>query len=154
MIYFIDTNIFLRTLIKENKDSFNHCYSFLKAVKTNKIKAVTASIVLAEIVWTLSSFYKLPKKQVVEAIRSIVNLRGLKVVNKYNHLLAIDLYERRAVKYIDAVIASIDKIQAKKWTVVSYDTDFDRLGVIRKEPKLKRLCQNFGKMARDIDLKI
>jgi predicted nucleic-acid-binding protein len=148
MVYLIDTNVFLRTLVKENKNSFNHCYSFLKAVKTNKIKAVTASIVLAEIVWTLSSFYKLPKKQVVEAIRSIVNLRGLKIVDKYNHLLAINLYESKTVKYIDAVIASIDEIQAKKWTVVSYDDDFDKLGIVRKEPKQVFLknCKVYNKV--------
>lgn len=134
MFYFIDTCVFLRTLVKENEEIFKQCYLFLKAVKTNKIRAVTASIVLAEIVWTLNSFYQLPKPQVVEAVRSIVNLRGLKIVDKYNHLFSLDLYEKKKVKYIDAVIASIDEIQARKWIVVSYDTDFDKLGIIRKEP--------------------
>ena len=135
MKYFIDTNIFLRILIKENKKAFSDCSAFLEKVKTNKIKAVTASLVLAEIAWTLSSYYKFPQKKVAQAVKSVVNLRNLKIIDGYDHLLALELFENSRVKFIDAYIASIQKIQLKKWTIVSYDKHFDKLGVKRIEPK-------------------
>lgn len=133
--YFLDTNIFLRALIKENKTSFKDCCQLLKMIKLNQIKAVTASLILAEIVWTLSSYYQFPKKKVVRAIKGIINLRGLKIVDNYSPLISLDLFSQKKVKYIDTLIVSIEEIQTKKWAVVSYDKDFDKLRVTRKEPR-------------------
>ena len=92
--YFIDTNIFLRVLIKEDKKTFRSCYQFLQAVKTNKVKASTASIVIAETAWTLRSYYKFPKTKVVQAIRGILSLRGLRIIDSYDSLWAIEKFSR------------------------------------------------------------
>ena len=135
MIYFIDTNIFLRVLVQDDIKLAKDCIQLLKNVKEGKLKAVTNSLVLAEIVWTLQSFYKLSKRQTVRALKGILNLKGLTIRDQYNPQDAIFIYEKRKVKYIDAAIASIEQIMAKKWIIISYDADFDKLSVIRKEPK-------------------
>ncbi len=133
--YFIDTNIFLRALIQEDKASFEACCQVLQMIKSNQIKAITASIVLAEIVWTLSSYYQFPKKKVAQATKGVINLHGLKIIDNYNPTVSLELFGRKNVKYIDTLIASIQQIHSKKWIVVSYDRDFDKLGVFRKEPE-------------------
>jgi len=58
----------------------------------------------------------------------------LKIVDRFQPRISLNLFSKRNVKYIDTLIASIKEILAKKWTVVSYDKDFDKLGVLRKEP--------------------
>lgn len=108
--------------------------SALEQIKENKIKAITGSIVLAEIVWTLASFYGFSKERVTRALRGIINLRGLKIVDDYQSFLSIELYEKYNIKYIDAVIASYKIIQEKKCCIVSYDRDFDKLPLLKKEP--------------------
>lgn len=133
-MYFIDTNIFLRTLIKEDKKTFQDSCALLEAIKTNKIKGVTAGIVLTEVIWTLSSFHQLSKKESLRAVRSILNLRGLRVSDHYRHQDALAIYESHQVKYVDALIASIEEVGGQQWTVISYDRDFDKLDVTRKEP--------------------
>ncbi|OGG00592.1 hypothetical protein A3D78_02325 [Candidatus Gottesmanbacteria bacterium RIFCSPHIGHO2_02_FULL_39_14] len=134
MIYFIDSNVFLRLLIIDNKKQYNDCFSFIEAIKQNKFDAITNTLVLAEIVWTLLSFYKIPKEKVIEGIKGIVQLRGLKIIDSYNQLLALKLYEIYSIKYIDSLIASSEGISNKKICIVSYDTDFDKLRLLRKEP--------------------
>ena len=134
MKYFIDTNIFLRLLIKEDEKTYSQCYKLLSAIKTNQIKAVTSSITLAEIVWTLLSYYKFPKRKVVQAVKSILNLKELKIIDAYNPLVSLELFDKYTVKYIDTLIASVKEIADKKWIVVSYDRDFDKLAIERKEP--------------------
>ncbi len=133
MIYVVDTNIFLRTLVKDDVQACQECVDFLRKVKTNKIDAVTPSIVLSEMVWVLTSFYKLDKRDVVQAVKGVLNLNNLKVVNGYDYIWAINQYYRRKVKYTDCVIAwhALDK---KKYRVVSYDKDFDQLPVKRILP--------------------
>ncbi len=52
----------------------------------------------------------------------------------YDFKVALKIYAEKNVKFIDALIASIPQIQAKEWTVISYDRDFDKIGINRKEP--------------------
>jgi len=129
-----------KVFIKAEKDHLNElsweaCCRFLEAIKKNQIKGMTASLILAEVGWTLTSYYQFPKEKVIKALRAIVNLRGLKLIDGYDHLLALEFYDKLPVKYIDSLIASIKQINHRKWTIVSYDRDFDRLGVLRQEPE-------------------
>lgn len=134
MVYLIDSNIFLRTLIKENEEIFEQCVTFLTAVKKNKYDAVVPNIVLAEIVWTLGSYYRFSKSEVIRALQSIIHLSGLKIVDGYEIESALEFYGNKNVKFIDTLIASIPEIKNNKWTVVSYDRDFDKMKINRKEP--------------------
>ena len=135
MIYLIDTNVFLRTLVKEDEAAHEDCKDLLQAVKMNKIKAMTCNLVLAEVMWTLLSFYKVDRSLATESVKAIVNLRGLKLVDGYRPLLALELFEEKRVKFVDAMLASIQEVGLGKVVVVSYDQEFDKLGVVRKEPR-------------------
>lgn len=135
MDYFIDTNIFLRVLYKEYPQIFQDCRNLLKAVKENKIDAFTGTIVLTEVTFTLKSYYKFEKDKILQGLRGIKNLGNLTIIDTYNHLLALQLFEKYSIKFTDALIASIEEVSAKKMIVVSYDRDFDKLPVIRQEPK-------------------
>jgi len=132
--YFIDTNVFLNTLIQRDKKSFIDCCQFLDNIKSNKFKAVTSNVVLAELVWVLKSFYGFSREKISRGLKSIVKLKGLRLIDNYQLLKAIEMYESKSVKYIDALIASIKPIFEKKWIIVSYDKDFDKLKVKRVEP--------------------
>lgn len=134
MDYFIDTNIFIRVFVKENEKTFKKCCEFLQLVEKKKIKAWTSSLVLVEIDWVLESFYKFKKQRAVEALESISKLRGLKVINEANIALALDLYKRRNIKLIDALIASNPKVMRGETTIVSYDRDFEKIKVKRMTP--------------------
>ncbi len=132
MIYILDTNIFLRTLIKEDNQTFEDCINFLRLVKTNKIKAILPGVVLSEIAWVLKSFYKFPKSKVVKALKSMLKLSGLKIADNYDYKQTIKFYESKNVKYIDCLIASL--VKNKNYSVISYDKDFDKLKIKRQEP--------------------
>ena len=132
--YFIDTNIFLRVLIKEDQKTFQECLEVLKLVRENKISAVTSTLVLAEIGWTLKSFYEIPKYKIAEMIESIINLRGLKIVDDFDPSLALEFFSQYNVKLIDAFIASLKPIAKKKWIVISYDKDFQKLPILTVPP--------------------
>jgi len=132
--FFLDSNIFLRPIVKDDEVKQNECRDLFNRVNENKLITVTSSFVLAEIVWVCQKFYGLDKETVVGALKRILNYKGIKVLDGSNTALAVDIYERYNIKFIDALIASHPKIQSKEMIVVSYDKDFDKLGIIRKEP--------------------
>lgn len=135
MTYFIDSNIFLRILVKENEKVFKECFLILNLIRQNKIKAFTSTLVLSEIEWVLEGFYKFSKEEIIKGLYSILKLKNLKIIDKFNSGLAIEIYKKFPVKFIDALIASNPQIYQKKVIVISYDKDFDKINVIRKEPK-------------------
>lgn len=136
MKYFFDTNIFVRVLELENQEIFNECSKVLNLVRNSKIKAYTSSTVLSEIVWVLGTSYRESKANILKGLSGILKLNNLKIIDNYNLQKAFDFYSSFSVKYIDALIASNPEIQDKKMTVVSYDKDFDKLGIVRKEPSV------------------
>lgn len=134
MIYLIDTNIFLRVLIKNNNDTVHDdCVRLLKKAQNKSLRCQTSSVVLSEVAWTLKSFYGFAKSDIVNALTSINNLH-LQVNDNYQTVVAVNKYNKNNVKFIDALIASIPEIQNGKMTIISYDKDFDKLGVKRMEP--------------------
>ena len=134
MMCLFDANIFLRTLVKENQHTFEECTLALSKLKNNQLQGVTTHLTIAEIAWTLGSFYGFTRHEIALAITSIGHVRGLSIIDEYDLPAAIALYEQRKIKFIDAMIASIPDVVSKRWIVVSYDRDFDKLGIIRKEP--------------------
>jgi len=134
-VYFLDTNIFLRVLIKEDLKTFQECLRLLQLVKDNQIEAITSSLVLAEIGWTLKSFYQVPRNKIITMLQAIINLRGLKIIDDYDPQLALKFLKQFNVKLIDAFIASIKPIAQKKWIIVSYDKDFQKFPILSQNPK-------------------
>lgn len=133
--YLLDTNIFLRILSGLDSDQKGECELLLRKVEKGNIKVVVPNLVLSEIVWTLTSYYRHSKQEIVNAVKSILNIANIKFVDGYDIFLGMTFFEKKSVKYIDSLIASIDEVQKKRWIVISYDKDFDKLGVKRLEPK-------------------
>jgi predicted nucleic-acid-binding protein len=74
-IYFIDTNIFVRTVVEdEDAKQLQESKAFLEMVRSGRIKAATSSLILAEMSWVLGSAYKLTKKEILPYSAGIVNL--------------------------------------------------------------------------------
>jgi len=132
--YFLDTNIFLRAIVKEDKKSFSECHTFLRLIEKKKIQAFTANIILAEIVWTLGSYYKFSRREILTTLRGIQSIKGLAMIDKHNLSVTLEMFEKSSVKYVDCLISSLPMILAQKSTVISYDNDFDKLGVKCQTP--------------------
>lgn len=135
-IFLIDTNIFLRLIVNDDEKSSKDCAKFLEGVKNSTYKAITTTVTLSEIAWTLLSFYKLEKKDVAKAVSSILSLQGLEIFDQYDHILTLEIFTGKNVKYIDALIASTAISIGKNCIIVSYDKDFDKIeNIKRKEPR-------------------
>ena len=142
--YFLDTNIFLRAIVRDDPVKAPECEELLKCVQGGLMSAHSSMIVLAEVVWTCLGNYAMSKPDVVAFIRGIVSIPNLKISDQTSPLVAIELFEKHNIKFIDAVIAGHPLLQNEHGIIVSYDRDFDRLGIPRIEPRdiLKKIKRN------------
>lgn len=103
---FLDTNIFLRYLTNDQPRMADEVERLLHRAVTGQIRLVTHVLVIAEIVWTLSSYYKVPREIVRDHVVAILNTEGLEVENAGLILQAALDFAEKNVDFIDAYTAA------------------------------------------------
>ena len=100
--WFADTNLFLRYLTNDIPAQADAVEALLQRAEQGEVLLITNALVMAEIVWTLESFYKLPKAEVEEKVLAVLNTPGLEVVDGDLVLQAVVWYVDKNVDFIDA----------------------------------------------------
>jgi len=128
---FIDTNVFLRYLTRDDPSKYERCRAMFRKAIGGEIQITTSGIVIAELIWTLSSYYRVPKADVIEKVSVIVGTESLFISDKDVVADALVLYARKKIDYIDAYNA-VFMIYEGLSEIYSYDEDFDALEDIQR----------------------
>ncbi len=132
-IRFIDTGILLRYFTRDNEQKAQQVLNLLLRVERGEEKVITSSLVIFETVFTLQSFYKVPRPRIKELVTSIISLRGLLLPGKNIYYHAFDLYISKNISFADAYNAAY-MLAEQIPSIYSWDTDFDKIeGIIRVE---------------------
>jgi predicted nucleic-acid-binding protein len=100
--YFLDTNVFLRYLTDDLPEQAQAVEQILQRAAKGKVALRTNALVIAEIVWTLESYYERSRAEIREQVLAIVNTPGLDVENADIITEAAFLYADQNVDFIDA----------------------------------------------------
>jgi len=130
---FADTNLFLRYLTNDIPEQAQAFEQLLLKAGRGEMHLVTNSLVIAEIVWTLESFYQLSPADTQSKILAILNTPGLEVAEADLLLQAITWHVEKNVDFIDAYNAAWMVTQGLT-TIFTHDrkhfSRFDRLTVV------------------------
>ena len=131
---FVDTNVFLRFLTKDDPATFERCRDLFRKGIEGEVILVTSGMVIAELIWTLLSYYKVPKAEVVEKMAVIIGTKGIDIPDRDIIAESLILFGRKNVDYIDAYNAMLMK-RHRLEEIYSYDRDFEEIeSVKRLEP--------------------
>ena len=133
---FVDTNIILRYLTKDDPTKAQRCYELFQRLKRKETRLAISESVLAEVVYVLSSrgLYNQPRENVRALLLPIISQPALKVPYRRSFLRALELYASMNLDFEDALsVAHMERM--KLAAIVSYDEDFDHVeGIERIEP--------------------
>ena len=133
-VRFIDTNILLRYLVRDDEEKAKQALALLRRVEQGREKVAISSMVVFETVFTLEKRYRVPRKQIKEMLLDILSLRALELPNKLLYESVFDLYVNHNVSFADAFNAAY-MASRQMAEVYSWDSDFDKLaGITRVEP--------------------
>jgi predicted nucleic-acid-binding protein len=99
---FIDTNLFLRYLTNDLPAQADAVEGLLRQAASGEILLVTNCMVIAELVWTLESFYKLAPGVIQDQLFATLNTPGLEVEDSDILFQALLWYVEKKVDFIDA----------------------------------------------------
>ena len=128
---FIDTNLFIRYFTRDEEEKAQRVLALLKRVEKGEEKITTSSLVIFETIFTLESFYEVPKQQMKELMLPILNLKGLKLPDKELYQQALDNYVKKNISFVDAFKATFILKKGNK-EIYSYDEDFDKIRGIKR----------------------
>jgi predicted nucleic-acid-binding protein len=103
---FADTNLFLRYLTNDVPAQADAVEHLLHRASDGEIVLVINSLVIAEIVWTLESYYSLTRDSIKDKILAILNTPGIETAEGDLLLQAIFWYADKNIDFIDACNAA------------------------------------------------
>ena len=100
--FFVDTNVFLRFLTNDDPAKAKRADALFRDALRDKIRLSTSLLVIAEIIWTLESFYKLEKQDIAAKVEKILNTPNLECPETPLLFMALDLYVHANIDFVDA----------------------------------------------------
>jgi predicted nucleic-acid-binding protein len=113
-IVVIDTNLLVRYLTDDEPQKAKAVDVLLNRAGKGELRILIPSIVVAELVWVLESFYKLVAAEITELVESILNTPGIDVQDKRIIKAALSLYRTKEIDLIDAWIIEFAKARGAK----------------------------------------
>ena len=102
--YIADTNFILRYLLADNQESYKQTKLIFEEARIGKSRIDIEQSVFTEVIFVLSSFYKVPRSEIVSILKSLLSYKGIKVDSDI-YPIALDLYLENNIHIVDAIIA-------------------------------------------------
>jgi predicted nucleic-acid-binding protein len=127
---FADTNLFLRYLTNDFPAQADAVEQLLHRASDGEIVLVINSLVIAEIVWTLESYYGLARDSIKDKILAILNTPGIEAAEGDLLLQAIFWYSDKNIDFIDAFNAAWMLAQGLMTTYTFDHKHFSRIEAV------------------------
>lgn len=126
---FLDSNILIRFVVKDDIKMYEASKEFFTQVKSNKKKGLIPILVFQEVVWVLNHYYKLTRKEIVESLLEILTLESIQVYDARKDQI-LDLLKFYGQSNLDLVDIYLH-LEAKKISgkIFSFDEQLMRVGM-------------------------
>ena len=124
MVYLLDTNIIIRFLVGDHEAHLTQSIDIFKQIEIAKLQVEILESVLMEAYLVLTKFYKLPKEEVINDLKTILAFSGVVNSNKPILYETLTIMERKNIDFVDALICAKSKLQG--FGRLSFDDDVKR----------------------------
>lgn len=135
---FLDTNVILRYLTRDDEGKAEACYRLFQRMSRGEEELFTCEAIVTEVVYVLSSRrapYRLSHEEIRARLVPILTLRGLRLPQKRVYIRALDIYASTPFLDFEDALAAAHMERQGVTEIVSYDKDFDMVaGLQRVEP--------------------
>jgi predicted nucleic-acid-binding protein len=131
--HLVDTNVLLRFLIGDDPPKAERAFALMKRVEGGGETVKITDEVITETVWTLDSFYRVPRSEIVASLIGLLGFSGIRVSSRDVLLEALQKYGSTSADFVDCFLAA--RANHDEISVYSFDeTDFKKLGVAWERP--------------------
>lgn len=116
----IDANIILRFLLKDDAELSPRAREILLSVQDERLRVFCDPVNFAEVVWVLSSFYKVGRREIRDLLLPLLQLENFILPDKERMMKALELFALSVPHFGDACLcaAAIDMTEGE---IISFD---------------------------------
>ena len=118
--YAIDANVILRFVLADHPGLFAKAQAIFAAAEAGEVTLHCDPVNLGEVVWVLSSHYKIPCADIADFLSPLLSAVGFMVPDKQRYLRALALYGEGTLRFGDACACAGAK-QCCEGRLVSFD---------------------------------
>ncbi|NNN00329.1 MAG: PIN domain-containing protein [Acidimicrobiaceae bacterium] len=127
MSAFVDTNVLVRHLVGGPPKMAARATAYLQ----RESELLVADLIVAETIYVLESFYEVTRPAISEAMRALIVMESVSVVDAPLLLRAVEIYEYDRLDFAEAyLIASAESTGVMQ--VASFDHSIDRVKSITR----------------------
>ena len=115
----LDTNIILRFLREDHPEHFRRAKKLFRQAEKGVLNCYIDSVILAEAVWTLSSYYKTNRTDIATKFEMLLVQSWMVSEQKQVLLSAIHAYQATTMDYIDCWLLALS--EEKNIFLVTFD---------------------------------
>ena len=128
----LDANVLLRFLTGSPPELAGRAMRLLEEAQRGEITLRVHSVVVAETVWVLESFYEYSKAEISGALVPLLEQPALRVEGARTVVRALEVMAENNMDFADALLAETARSRAEG--VASFDKDFRKLDIAWHEP--------------------
>jgi predicted nucleic-acid-binding protein len=117
----VDTNTILRYLLKDVPDLYEKAEELFKKVRTGEQQIEITEGVLAEAVYVLLKFYRVPKQETVETLSTFLLYKGIEGRSRSEYLEALRLFGQTNLDFVDCLLAA--RAKTRKLDLFTFDKE-------------------------------
>jgi predicted nucleic acid-binding protein len=130
----VDTNVLARFFTGEPAEMAAKSRRLVEQADQGEIVLVVLPVIVAELVYTLESFYGMRRKEVAAQLLSFLQSRGIEAVESARVADALTRCRDLNAHFADAYLAA-SSVELEN-PIASFDRDFDKFSDVRRiEPK-------------------
>lgn len=130
--YLADTNVLVRFLAGEPSRQATAARQLFECAARGEILIDVSPVIVSETYYTLLSFYGIERKAAASQLALLLRQHGIRLRDADQTLAALDRLLMANVGFADAFLAA--GAAGEDVAVVSFDRDFDKLGIRRFDP--------------------
>jgi predicted nucleic-acid-binding protein len=124
---FVDPNVLVRHLVGDRLDIARRATTFL----SNEESLYLSDLIVAETVYVLESFYEIDRSRICEAIRSLLAMESVRVIDAPLLLRTVGLYEDERLDFADAYLVACAETTGVG-RVASFDKGISRIPTVER----------------------
>ena len=127
MSAFVDTNVLVRHLVGDPPAMAARATEYLR----QEDDLLVADLVIAESIYVLVSFYEVDRRDIANAMRSLLSLETVIVVDRSLLLRSLEVYEHDRLDYAEAYLVSCAETTGVA-RIASFDRAIDRVASVER----------------------
>ncbi len=128
--YLLDANIILRFITGDHPDHLRRAQAVFQAAAANECRLLLTPWIIAEVVFTLQSFYQVPREETASHLLTVINSTGVETLDHDMLADGLNRFARTNISFVDCLLAA--QSHALGIRPVSFDRDLDKFADIKR----------------------